>query len=48
MTPAYDDSLSPPFTSELPPHAHFVGRPSWLTRLTRRSDDRPRPGLPWR
>jgi hypothetical protein len=48
MTPACDDSLSPPFTAELPRHAHFFGRPSWLTRLTRRSDDRPRAGLPWR
>jgi hypothetical protein len=48
MTPACDDSLAPPFTSELPCHAHVLGGPSLLTRLARRSDDGPRPGLPWR
>lgn len=48
MTPACDDSFSPPFTSKLPRHAHVLGGPSLLTRLARRRDDRPRPGLPWR
>jgi predicted small metal-binding protein len=28
MTPACDDPLSPPFTSELPRHAHVLGGPS--------------------
>jgi hypothetical protein len=44
MTPGCDDSLSPPFTSGLPVMLIIPG-PQLLTRLTRRSSERPRPGL---
>jgi hypothetical protein len=33
MTPVCDDPLSPPFTFDLPRHAHFLVRPQLLTRV---------------